>query len=88
MGIGAGVDMYGKSRPPPGFDPRTRSHGLSVGNPEGERKIARLKRIWEDNIRLDNGVSWIHLIKREVGRGILCKRFAQKGGYSLIRQTD
>jgi ribosome biogenesis protein Nip4 len=38
-------------------------------NPEGERPLGRLKRRWEDNIRMDlreigwEDVDWIHLVQ-------------------------
>jgi hypothetical protein len=40
-----------------------------VGNPEGKRSLGRLRRRWEDNVRMDvretgwEVVDWVHLAK-------------------------
>jgi hypothetical protein len=44
-----------------------KSYKILFGKPEGKRQIGRLRRRWEDNIRMDlkeivwEGVDWMHL---------------------------
>jgi len=43
-----------------------------VGRPEGKKPLGRLKRRWEDNIKMDlteisiDGANWIHLVQDRV----------------------
>jgi hypothetical protein len=43
------------------------AYNILVGKPEGRRPLGRLRRRWEDNIKMDLGeigfwdVDWIHL---------------------------
>jgi hypothetical protein len=43
------------------------AYGILVGKPEGKRQLGRLRRRWEDNIRIDlreigwGGMDWIDL---------------------------
>jgi hypothetical protein len=43
------------------------AHKILVGKPEGKRPLAKPKRTWEDNIRIDikeigwQGVDWMHM---------------------------
>jgi hypothetical protein len=45
----------------------TNTYKILIGKPEGKRPLGRLKRTWEDNIRMDlretgwEVVDWIHL---------------------------
>jgi len=70
VGPRAGLDERGKSRPPPGFDPRnfqpvasryTEWNGwVLVGRPDGNRPLGRPRRRWvDDNIKDDiQEVGW------------------------------
>jgi hypothetical protein len=43
------------------------AHRVSVGKPEGKRRLGKRRRRWEDNIKMDlkgmgqEGVDWTHL---------------------------
>jgi hypothetical protein len=51
-----------------------------VGKPEGKRPLGRLRRRWEDNIKMDlrkvgcGGADWIDLAQVGTGGGLLCIR--------------
>jgi hypothetical protein len=56
-------------------------YSILVGKPEGKRTLRRLRRRWEDNIRMDisetvlESVEWVHLAQwRVLGNTVMNRR--------------
>jgi hypothetical protein len=69
------------------------AYNILVGWPEGRRPLGRLKRRWEDNIKMDLGeigfrdVDWIHLAQdrgrwRALANVVMSLRVPQNAGIS------
>jgi hypothetical protein len=69
---------------------------VSVGRPEGKRPLGRLRRRWEDNIKMDlreigiDGANWIQLAQDRVQWRAFCEHgnepsgSIKKAGYFLV----